>query len=515
MLPEWPSPGSDPRERGDRDEYGLGRVRGGLADRLAKSLAAALKAGGLRQRAAALFVGDLAGTFLSADPEEARLFAERIAKPLTPTLVAGASGGKDASLRGACVLALCKMRTDGKVLLPVLTRALAAREAAERQAAAAGLLGLANRPARDPRLADKDALVRRLAAVVVAAAGKGLADKDALVRQRCLAALTHTARTLVRDLHLLRPGEAPGARGGPGVDPREERQIQQFLGALLSLGRALDAQVPAIRKSVTHADLAVCLEAHSALEGIAEARNAHRDLAANLPPLPRKEDREEKEDRPPQDTRKKATGRPKAIPAAPFTHIAGAAKSVVPSLTHKEVRVRLAALYVLETLGHDSVPAVEAVGKSLADRNRFVRWGAARALGNAAPHATKALTALAGVLDDDSRDVRVTAALALEAHGAAAKGTVKQLAGVVKSGDEEMKGLAIRTLVAIGKPAAEAAPALTAALKEKAPAIRAAAAQALGRLAPADKAGRAALLEALEDADAAVRQAAAAALLEE
>src|SRR5262249_56721372 len=110
----------DRKGRGGPDESGRGRVRGGLADRLSKSLAAALKAGGRRQRAAALFVGDLAGTFLSYNEEEARLFADRIAKPLTPTLVDGVRGGKTASLRGACVLALCQMRTHGAAPLPLL-----------------------------------------------------------------------------------------------------------------------------------------------------------------------------------------------------------------------------------------------------------------------------------------------------------------------------------------------------------------------------------------------------------
>src|SRR5262249_16790972 len=133
----------------------------------------------------------------------------------------------------------------------------------------------------------------------------------------------------------------------------------------------------------------------------------------------------------------------------PLPAVVKAVPALIRSLDHKEIRVRLAALHALETLGKDAAPAAEALAKRLTDDNRSIRRGAARALRSMAPAgAAKSVAALAKALTDDSANVRLMAAEALRRCGRQAKGAAKALAALRK-GDDRMRPLAARALGAL------------------------------------------------------------------
>jgi len=186
-------------------------------------------------------------------------------------------------------------------------------------------------------------------------------------------------------------------------------------------------------------------------------------------------------------------------------------------LSDGEVRVRLASLYVLETLGAKAAPLTGSLVKALrTDTSAYVRWGAARALSRIAPlEAARAVPELARALEDASGDVRVTVVAALEHYGSAGKAAIPALAKVVDRGDPPMRVLAIHALVAVGgKDQADVAvPALVTALSAKETEVRAAAARALARFGPAAGKAREALASGLDDPDSEVRRAAGEALL--
>jgi HEAT repeat protein len=210
---------------------------------------------------------------------------------------------------------------------------------------------------------------------------------------------------------------------------------------------------------------------------------------------------------------------PLAEPRAERAVLDGVLKAVPAlkkSLADDEVRVRLAALYVLETLGDAAAPAVEEVAKALKDKNGFVRWGAARVLNNMAPQAPdKAVPALVGALKDDNKTVRLTAVNALRRYGPKALEAVEPLGVAVGDAEPHMRLGAINALAAIGERAGSQAGVLIRALKDdKTPEVRAAAAKALGRLRSLSNEKVKALRYALRDPDAAVRQAASDALLD-
>jgi len=187
------------------------------------------------------------------------------------------------------------------------------------------------------------------------------------------------------------------------------------------------------------------------------------------------------------------------------------------SLADDEVRVRLAALYILETLDDAAAPAVAEVAKAVKDKNGFVRWGAARVLNNMAPQMPdKAVPALAEALSDDNKTVRLTAVAALQRYGPKATAAVKSLGKASGDPEPRMRIGVINALALIGVKARPESGALVQALKtDKTPEVRAAAAKALGRLERFDAEAVKALRAALRDADAAVRQAASDTLLDD
>jgi HEAT repeat protein len=254
---------------------------------------------------------------------------------------------------------------------------------------------------------------------------------------------------------------------------------------------ALKEQAPNLARRLENADLGALLAANEALEAIAEARLRSRILRGS-----------EKSPKEKPIDELLAEGLRSALP--------GLAKE----LSNKEVRVRLAALYVLETLETEASPAVASVVLALKDSNSFVRWAAVRTLDRAGPlEASKAVPGLAGMIDDRSGDVRGSALHALARYGPAGKAAVPALARALAAPDAETRVLSAQALGAIGPDAAPAVLALTKALAAPETEARAAAAQALGKIGPAALSATAALQKALNDPDRDVRDAATGALL--
>jgi HEAT repeat protein len=150
---------------------------------------------------------------------------------------------------------------------------------------------------------------------------------------------------------------------------------------------------------------------------------------------------------------------------------------------HPDVRVRLAVIDILESLGPAAAPAARALVRALTDPDRFVRWAAARTVGKIAPaEAESVVPALARLLGDPDPDVRLAAAAALERYGPAARTAVPGLIGALKAQDEDFRLSAIRALRSIGLEARPAIPALTAAASDPNPRVRQLAAELLGKL---------------------------------
>jgi HEAT repeat protein len=253
----------------------------------------------------------------------------------------------------------------------------------------------------------------------------------------------------------------------------------------------LKDQVPKLVQRLSDPDLRCCLAVNQALEATAGARSRLRQIRqTGAGPAEKQLD----------DVM--AEGLRTALPA------------LSKELSHKEVRVRLAALYVLETLDVEAVPAAGALAAALKNDNSFVRWGAVRALGKMAPlEADKAVPGLAGVVEDANGDVRGTALFALQRYRRSAKAAVPALTRALKREDAEMRVLAIQALGAVGPEARPAVPGLVDALAAKETEVRAEAAKALGRIDPSNREAEAALIKALNDPESEVRMAASDALL--
>lgn len=422
--------------------------------------------------------------------------SDRFTPRLVPALDALARAQNEApDVRAAAVRALVQIAPGADKTLDALKPLLRAeRTDVERRAAAETLGQTVRLLAAQERFAQGTGA--RLPSIpsalqagprLVAAARLGLEDKDAAIRRLCLEAIQESAKSLMDFPKVNRPPvDVPPAPPGDG-DGLASKAGDREKESIRLLARAVNEQMPAVRPNLGHADAALRLAAHQVLETFASVR---LHLAGKYP---RKEEREW------------FGGLLDAVPDL--------AKN---SLSNEDVRTRLAALYVLETLGEAAASAADQLAKALKDdKNGFVRWGAARALGNMAPaKATEVVPALAGALKDDNTTVRLTALAALERYGPKAARAVKPLAEMIDpKQDVKMRLGAIRTLMAIGKEAQPATAAVVRALADPDSAVRAAAATALGQLGDLNDAARKALAKALDDPDSAVRQAVSDTLL--
>ncbi|OAI49114.1 hypothetical protein AYO44_18595 [Planctomycetaceae bacterium SCGC AG-212-F19] len=398
----------------------------------------------------------------------------------------------NADVRAAAARALGKINPDPEPATKAFAEMLARESAQDRRAAADGLAGMmrvlvpmmVSRSSAPVVDMDRAEAVQR-ARVVAMAAGPGLKQDDPAARRACLEAL-HLAAHLLAELGNVLPRDI----GAPGRPPTAEEQarikeyrteVERTSKEVRPLAGAVQAQLDGVIRCLSDATPDVLIAACQALESAAEARNQLRQG---------------------EPAEKSLNG------------LAAAAPPLAALLPHTDVRVRLAALYVLETMPDLAEPAVPALVKALTDADAFVRWGAVRAVGKRAPaDAAAVVPGLGKLIADENGDVRLTALTALERYGPAAKAGVPALVEGVSRGDTLTRLGVIRALGALGKEAQPAVAALAGALTAAEPEVRVAVAQTLGRLGPLASAAIPALRKALNDANPDVRRATSTALL--
>jgi HEAT repeat protein len=369
---------------------------------------------------------------------------------------------------------------DPPVLREAAARALG-RIGADPAIAVAALAGLLRHP--DPQLrvvagevladlivhvtrpgeTDRGAEVVAVCAAVVPAAAAGLADSSTEVRRRCGGALARAAAALSG--LVLAP--LPGAANDPDV---YRRQVEEERAALGPLIRALSAQAAPLALAAADPDVRVRLLARRALDDVAEARlrlilRTHSALGLSGKHTPR-------------EFRERALA---FLNEDPLLHPLRAAVLVLAAaLEDPDVRGRLAAIDVLETMGPHAAPAVPALVGALSDGDRFVRWSAARALGKVRPGDPSAVVPhLARLLGEADPDVRLTAADSLLSYGQAARAAVPGLLEAARSNDARLRVAALRVLERVGRDEASALAVLSAALNDPDARVRRAAAALL------------------------------------
>jgi HEAT repeat protein len=505
----------------DRDENVAAvnrRLRAELATRFQNEVRRALRDDDPGHRMAAANVLAGLGT---GDPEET---VRSAARALAPELVQLVRTDKDRQVRVAAARALGQVnptiRKPGAAppddVIPSLARLLAQGEVVERRAAAEALTSLVRTILHLLKIPGESSQQTLRSELLVVAAGivpvvaRGLHDADAEVRRQATEGLQQAAIALGELLPDPRPAtEFPPP--GRKWTARERQDIEQYARQLAneqadtaSLVSGLADQVPGLAGLLRDANLKVAVSAGGALEALATAQVRLEKRIGGFPTALLAEGESQEPGRPPKSDPRLRDRLREALPALTATL---AAKD-------RDVEVRLASLYVLETLEIEARPAAKALLGALKDDNSFIRWGAVRALGKmASDPPAGAAGGLGGALLDDNQDVRLSAFAALQRYGPAAGDAVPGLVRALDSPDAEMRLLTLQTLAAIGKNARPAAPALVMALSAKEARVRHAAAVTLGKLGPAEGATAAALRQALSDPDAAVREAAGIALL--
>lgn len=392
-------------------------------------------------------------------------------------------------VRSAALRALVHLGLGPEEQAEHLKSALGAGNVAERQAAGAILLELVG-PGPAPRVTV--GTLPEETAKLVAPAGVGVVDEDPTVRRLCLQALAETMNQLNMVFRTNLPSNPvqwelnypEGSKERGEVLGLIEKDLAPALAGLAQVERLL----PRVTKMIDGSDLGCTLATLRVLEQAATARLLLREWLHLFP----------KEKRP--DVCKSAVA---AVPA------------LAKALGHKELRVRVETVHVLESLAAEAGEAGAALADALTkDDSRFVRWGAARALRNMAPAGgEKVVPALARALADDSAEVRIAAAQALMSHGTKAKPAREALTKASSKGDEKVRVLALQALAALGKEAAPSEAALVDLLADDLPAIRAGAAHVLGKIGKLEEKSTAALRKAIADPDPGVQEAAATALL--
>ena len=190
---------------------------------------------------------------------------------------------------------------------------------------------------------------------------QGLGDGDAEVQRLCLAALRQAPNAL-NDLAAY-PWVSPGPSDFPGRDATVlVKQVQDKGRMLRSLADALNKALPDATNALK-GEPGAAVAASEVLEAAVEARGRMRRWQAALPPEPGA-------DKPSAD---------------PLPALLAAREPLAKNLSAKEVRVRLAAVYVLEAFGPEAAPASKTLAEALTtDADSFVRWGAARRWENGA-----------------------------------------------------------------------------------------------------------------------------------
>jgi HEAT repeat protein len=405
---------------------------------------------------------------------------------LAPDLVKHMKEDKDAPVRRAAVRALVEVRPDLQLTMDALGDLLGGgeKDPSVRRSAAAALGALLAGADEEQHSLDltPDPVVRllKLAKLAAPLAAERLAkDDDQEVRLQCLKVLR---RVVLGWQGLI----ANGAGRAPDVVALPEAPAVPVSPLFAEIQKLLQSLAGALNKALPSVTGALAEDKPEIAVGAAEVL----ETAADIRRLVLKDSR-----------------------ADPLPALPDARDALAKNLSAKEVRVRLAAVYVLETLGAEASPASAVLAKALReDADPFVRWGAARALGKMAPDQLDAVPALAKALEDKDDDVRQTAPIALARFGPAAKPAVAALAAAVKR-DDGLRLSALKALAAVGAAAAPAADAAAAALADPDAEVRVAAADALARMGSLKDGPVTALRKALDDPDPGVRRAVSGALL--
>jgi HEAT repeat protein len=443
----------------------------------------------------------------SEPPSVARRFAPEVAN----LVVHGSPRVAEPAARS-----LGRMEPEVSVAVPALTYLLQATNQTLRLAAADGLGGLLVGVQESAMQGGVNASLRAsrrdviLVAVSVApAVHPGLTDAVPAVRRSCLDTVRAAAATLARLAgDRLTPDGSEMPEGPSGRSSALER------AELLPLVQALRDQGLVLARCLHDRDAQARLLAAKTLEEMAQARWRMAG-ATTAPP---------------------ANGA--VMPGGPEDMLLECILECLPGLADAvadpEVRVRRAALDVLELLGPEAAPAINALVRALTDRDRFVRWSAARALGRIGPRAAQvALPSLARLLGDADLDLGLAAAAALEKMMPAlpnstdqviaasnprqpsvlGQTTVPALVASLQASDARMRLAAIHALRTLAGEAVPPIPALVMTLDDSDARVRQAAAELLGILGPRARPAIPHLRKKLNDPTVEVRRAASDALI--
>jgi HEAT repeat protein len=510
-LQEWGSMLGSPGELGDAERQAL-RL---LVDRFKKGVREVLSHGSTDGRLAAMvMLAEMGPSIRSPNPED----QNGIARTFAPDLVALIEKGDTAPIikeTAARTLGLIFPNPD--VALPAFRTLYESGKLEERRAAANGLAGLMRTAGQlGSKLGTTELPVERsetmreiiqAARDVVPLASRGLDDSDFGVRQLSADAILQAAAAFYSQVP--RPPTSDEAAELPSERLKEENRR-----ALLPVMEVFEKQTPALGKALNDPDPEVRSLTARALEQLGGARQrlTHAQVSPPAPAVPPR-------------PRGASLRLERLIPvamrsqeAAPPDPLLEMLRNLLPILAARvadpNVRVRLEAIDVLETMESTAAPAVPALARALGDPDLFVRWAAARTLGKMGPvEPALVVPPMARLLFDPDLNVRLAAALALDRIGPAAQAAVPALIRATKASDALEREAAIRTLGGIGTGAQPAVPALAAALSDVDHHVRQVAAEVLGRFGSLAASAEPALRKALVDPDEDVRKAASDALL--
>jgi HEAT repeat protein len=485
-----------------------------LADRFKKEAQRLLKYGTPNVRSAVIdMLAEMGPSLMdSKDPKG-------IARALAPDLADLVKNDDTPAIREQAARALGLIFPDPSVAVPPLLDLLSSPNLADRRAAANALLNLlrvANQLSSRSKgsgagvVADLADIVQ-LGTAILPRAGIGLTNPDPEVRRLAAEAIEQLAAALDNQVQLQQSGDA-------ALEETEEGKARASARSqLVPLMDAFRQQEVVLAKALHDTDVQVRLLTQRALEHLGNARlRLHR----NEPPsaAPAGAPGPGATEGPARTGVELAAGTNQAQVGSSPDPLLQTLRTAVPVLVadiaDPDVRVRLGAIDVLETLGDAAAPAVPALVRALGDPNRFVRWAAARTLGKMSPiESATTVPNLAHLLFDDDLDVRLSAAAALDRFGPAAEAAVPDLIQAMKASDADMREAAIKTVGGIGTGAQSAVPALAAALFDPDPRIRQIAADVLGRFGSLAASAEPALRKALDDSEPDVRKAASDALL--
>jgi len=456
----------------------------------------------------------------------------------------------DPAIRRAAARALGRILPDAKVATEALGKLLASNQAEDRRAAAEGLAGMLRVliPVLKGRgnvsgnimleVETPDAV--QTAALVTNTVGAGLGDSDSEVQRLTLEALLQAGSILVELAGDLPPADLfPPTGRKPTPEERKRIEEQQALIAkdrqtVSPLTEALEKQASGLAKSLDDSRPAtVRFTACQVLLQMANARDRLLRRAAAIPALDKADGAGARlAPRPDGKFTLVAFEQAADAPKGPLENlITEAVPALVKRLRDSDVRVRVAALEVLISIGAKTAPTLPDVLPSLQDPSLFVRWATVRLLSRigTTQHLDECIKALLPLLDDPDLDVRLATANALGGYGkaaGAARGPLSREVGIgdlqianyvanwppaygtqrrqEEIGDVEMRLASIRALQAIGGDADSLripVLALSNSVKNRDSRVRIAAAEALGQFGPAARSAAPALRAALNDKD--------------